>query len=250
MNHLKKFESENKSFIEWLKNPKKPSTPKNSIYIFSSTIVCEEIFSEQGMDYKKIFNYCKKQHGLDMFKIIENSIGSDIEKMMDDDDYLDNQFDEYLKLNGGWGDFLNEYLTEYDSPSYKDYMSVISTFESISKKEDILKFNQKYEEAWFRVFSVEILDKFDVEEYLNKKEISEDKIYIKFTTSREIENEEEMEWVQDYIYYLVSEIEFNIPNRREEKFGLPFDIVVKLTSNYEYLSKYDFTNKLVYTSKI
>ena len=191
MKYLKLFED--KTFTQWLKDPKKPQEKKTE-YIYTKHIIKRLTLVENGnYSYKDLIEFVKDNHGTDLYREISDYTQISIRELKRDSDKLEAAFEDYISnyyggpnnrggKTTGWSEFLEEYFVledELDQRQYKDLVDFLQ--ENIDKK----FYN---EESWMRILDTEILDG-----YKNET----DKIYIKVITSREaLDNEEKRDIIE------------------------------------------------------
>ena len=193
MRYIKKFESENKKFTDWLKNPKRPIDKFE--YIFSCTANnTYDLIDTGSISMKDLITYIGDNGNSEMWGDIAEDSGISISNLKRDndisDDAINNYFESKYMSMGFWKKFLDEYINHSDILNEKDYDYIISLFNK--QKEEF-----ENDEAWFRLYEMEIIYPNGVRKYTKKRE-SYEKVYFKATVSKPL-NKEDIIWLIDYI---------------------------------------------------
>lgn len=205
MKNIKKFENEvTKTFTDWLKNPKKPESVRDKFaYYYTCKVKRKFEFNDNvGYDTSDLLKYIIDNDGTNLYDEISNEYNIPELELKNNSDLLDDKFDDYVRKKlGGYQKFMDDYLNYDDTVDYTE-IPFIET-----------KFN--VDEAYFRVYSIEVMNPYSIKGI----RAIPTSIYFKIETSREIEIEEEKNWISEYIYEVISEIEdkMNTPVSKSRK---------------------------------
>lgn len=207
MKYIKILESEiKKTFSEWLKNPRKPEEkiePKK--YIFKIGINVESTLLDNGdFSTSDLLEYA------DLWDDVAVITRHEVSELRRNLDLLDEAFEEYIKDiygKGGWQSFLRDNFETQD-PIDEDQIDEL--------RKSLKKLNPKFDkdEAWFRVISTEIIGSDELREYSIKSEFGN--VYFELEINRELRDQEEKDWVKDYIEDIICKI--SEVNKKEKRY--------------------------------
>lgn len=243
MKHLKLNETEIKrSFTEWLKDPKKPVQDEKTTYYFRCPAIKYYRLIDNGrFTNDEILNYIKSEHDPDIWNDLSQFSDESVSDLKKDPELLYKVFSEYFMDIFGdsrswWDEFIREYMTKEDELNNKD----------IDELNKLLKVVEPFDHdlAWFRVIDTIIIDN------------NWDSVKFRITTSRKLRDDEEVNFIIEYIENTMSQIEAMI-NQRKIKYydvkrfevpeggNLKFSIDIFLTEQEFIDSVRDWKIKLI-----